>query len=274
MERGVRRIPPVGPLSGLPVGPLSGVPARLLSGVPARLLSGLPVGLLVGLLLTALAVAGCGGPPSGGRSTAGTGPTASPSGNPASPAAAFTHDIATVGAAELGPSWRSGCPVGPDQLRRIRLGYWDFDGRPRVGTIVVHRSVTAEVVKIFGSLYRERFPIRRLQPVDAYAGSDDRSMADDNTSGFNCRRAVSTGPAKWSAHAYGKAIDVNPVENPYLLDGRVLPPAGAAYQDRSERRPGMAVPGGALVEAFAAAGWQWGGSWRSPDYQHFTRTGG
>ncbi|MDG4788821.1 M15 family metallopeptidase [Micromonospora sp. WMMD1102] len=258
MERGARRMLPVGPLSGLPVGPLVGPPVRL----------------LVGLLLTVLVVASCGGPPSGERSTAGTGPTASPPGAPDGPAPAFTHDVSTVGATELGPSWRPGCPVGPDQLRRIRLGYWDFEGRPQLGTIVVHRSVTAEVVEIFGTLYRERFPIRRLQPVDAYAGSDDRSMADDNTSGFNCRRAVSTGPAKWSAHAYGKAIDVNPVENPYLLDGRVLPPAGAAYRDRSESRPGMAVPGGTLVEAFAAAGWQWGGTWRSPDYQHFTRTGG
>ncbi|AVT41839.1 hypothetical protein C6W10_26480 [Plantactinospora sp. BB1] len=259
-------------------------------------------------MLTALvAAAGCGGPagapagnatgpagnasdpgggatgPTGGAgtSTGGAGaartpagPTTSRPGDPATTAPAFGHEISTVTAADLGQSWRPGCPVGPDQLRRIRLGYWDFDGRPRVGTIVVHRSVTAEVVEIFATLYRERFPIRRLQPVDAYAGSDDRSMADDNTSGFNCRRAVSTGAAKWSAHAYGKAIDVNPVENPYLIDGRVLPPAGAAYRDRSGHRPGMAVPGGVLVEAFAAAGWEWGGRWRSPDYQHFTRTGG
>ncbi|MGI5148547.1 M15 family metallopeptidase [Plantactinospora sp. CA-294935] len=241
--------------------------------------------LLVGLL-TALAAAGCGGPPTdptggAGASTTGsgpsatsTGPTTSRFGDPPSTAPAFVHGVSTVTAADLGESWRPGCPVGPDQLRRIRLGYWDFDGRPQVGTIVVHRSVTAQVVEIFATLYRERFPIRRLQPVDAYGGSDDRSMADDNTSGFNCRRAVSTGAAKWSVHAYGQAIDVNPVENPYLIDGRVLPPAGAVYRDRSGYRPGMAIPAGVLVEAFAAAGWQWGGGWRSPDYQHFTRTGG
>ncbi|MEQ4305908.1 M15 family metallopeptidase [Plantactinospora sp. B6F1] len=252
-------------------------------------------GMLLAGLLTALTAAGCGshstgtpGDPAtgaaGGRSTGSaggggapatpSGPTATRPGDPPGALSGFAYDISTVTAADLGASWRPGCPVGPEQLRRIRLGYWDFDGRPRVGTIVVHRSVAAEVVEIFATLYRERFPIRRLQPVDAYAGSDDRSMADDNTSGFNCRRAVTTGAEKWSAHAYGKAIDVNPAENPYLIGGRVLPPAGVAYRDRSGYRPGMAVRGGVLVEAFAAAGWQWGGGWRSPDYQHFTRTSG
>ncbi|MFY1672273.1 M15 family metallopeptidase [Plantactinospora sp. WMMB334] len=251
------------------------------------------IGLLAALAVAALAVlggaAGCaarsadpaGSPeaptaPAGGSGTptASAGPGGGAGDDRSSTVPGFVTEVSTVTADDLGASWRPGCPVGPDQLRRIRLGYWDFDGRPQVGTIIVHRSVTPEVVGIFATLYRERFPIRRLRPVDAYGGSDDRSMADDNTSGFNCRKAVSTGRATWSSHAYGKAIDVNPVENPYLLDGRVLPPAGAAYRDRSGYRPGMAVRGGTLVEAFAAAGWQWGGGWDSPDYQHFTRTGG
>jgi hypothetical protein len=99
-------------------------------------------------------------------------------------------------------------------------------------------------------------------------------MAADNTSGFNCRYAIAGGPRRWSSHAYGLAIDVNPVENPYLDRGVVRPPAGRGYLDRSRRRPGMAVPGGVLVRAFAAVGWSWGGSWASPDYQHFSATGG
>ena len=99
-------------------------------------------------------------------------------------------------------------------------------------------------------------------------------MDADNTSGFNCRYAVAPGAPQWSAHAYGQAIDVNTVENPYLEGGLVQPAAGAAYLDRSDSRPGMAVDGGPLVAAFASVGWQWGGRWAgTPDYQHFSKTG-
>jgi hypothetical protein len=110
-----------------------------------------------------------------------------------------------------------------------------------------------------------------MRPVDAYRGSDDASMAADNTSAFNCRAAVAPGPKRWSVHAYGRAIDVNPVENPYLEGGRVLPPAGRAFADRLRRRMGMAE--GALVRAFATVGWGWGGRWSAPDYQHFSADG-
>lgn len=188
-----------------------------------------------------------------------------------SPTPAFVGTIAPVTAADLGASWRADCPVGAPDLRLLRLGFWGFDDRAHVGTMIVHRSVAAEVIGVFDRLYRERFPIRRMVPVDRYGASDNASMADDNTSAFNCRPAIGDGPARWSDHAYGTAIDINPVENPYLVGGRVLPPTGVAYTDRSAVRPGMAVPGGLLVEAFASAGWSWGGTWRSsPDYQHFT----
>jgi len=100
-------------------------------------------------------------------------------------------------------------------------------------------------------------------------------MAADNTSGFNCRRAVTSGPPSWSMHAYGEAIDVNPVQNPYLEGGQVQPAEGARYLDRGIVRPGMAVPNGVLVSAFADVGWHWGGRWDlSPDYQHFSLSGG
>ncbi|MBO4208018.1 M15 family metallopeptidase [Micromonospora echinofusca] len=184
----------------------------------------------------------------------------------------FVHEIRPVGADEVSRSWRPGCPVGPGELRALRLGYWGFDGRSHVGTLVAHETVADDLVGIFAALYRERFPIRQMQPVDAFDGSDDRSMAADNTSGFNCRRAVAGGTQRWSAHAYGRAVDVNPVENPYLLKGAVLPPEGAGHLDRTADRPGMAVPDGTLVRAFTAAGWQWGGTWPdTPDYQHFSR---
>ena len=94
-------------------------------------------------------------------------------------------------------------------------------------------------------------------------------MAADNTSGFNCRFVGGT--TRWSMHAYGEAIDVNTVENPYVRGSTVSPPAGRAYLDRSRYRKGMAVPGGVLVRAFASAGWKWGASFG--DYQHFSTTG-
>lgn len=187
----------------------------------------------------------------------------------------FHDSVSPVTAAELGRSWHAGCPVGPSQLRTVRVSYVGFDGRAHTGSLVVNRAVVGDVQTIFGRLYAARFPIHRMQPVAHYGGSDDRSMAADNTSAFNCRYAVATGPRRWSVHAYGAAVDVNPVENPYLEAGRVLPPAGRRYADRSNARPGMAVAGGALVDAFAAVGWQWGGRWSaSPDWQHFSATGG
>jgi D-alanyl-D-alanine carboxypeptidase len=188
-------------------------------------------------------------------------------------APAFT--VVKVTAAELRWSYRPGCPVGPDALRLVRLSYWGFDGSSHRGALVVNVAAVPAAERVFARLYDERFPIRRIVPIDAFHGDDDRSMAADNTSAFNCRYAVASGPKRWSVHAYGEAVDVNPLENPYQLDGRVHPPAGRTYLDRVNARPGMAVVGGELVAAFAASGWQWGGRWAgSPDYQHFSSTGG
>ena len=185
----------------------------------------------------------------------------------------FTARVSRVTAQDLRWSWRPGCPVPPSQLRAIRLAYQGFDGRRHLGTIVVDERAVRAAETVFRRLYRARFPIRSIRPVDDFRGSDERSMAADNTSGFNCRRAVTTGPASWSEHAYGLAIDVNTRENPYHEAGRWLPSAGARYADRTDVRSGMAVPGGVLVRAFAAVGWGWGGRWSDPDYQHFSANG-
>ena len=187
----------------------------------------------------------------------------------------FQATVRPVTVAQLGRSWHAGCPVGPARLRRLSVSYVGFDGRAHRGELVVNSSVTGEVTVVFRRLYAARFPIRRMVPVSRYGGSDDRAAAADDTSAFNCRYAVAPGPKRWSVHAYGLAIDVNDVENPYIEGDRVIPPAGAAYRDRTRVRPGMALPGGVLVRAFAAVGWLWGGRWTaSPDYQHFSRTGG
>jgi hypothetical protein len=187
----------------------------------------------------------------------------------------FSHHVSRVTRADLLHSWRPGCPVGPAALRRVRVTYWGFDDRAHAGTLVADARAVPDLVRVFSRLYRARFPIRRMRPIDAFGGKDERSLAANNTSAFNCRYVVGPGARRWSAHAYGLAIDVNPLENPYLEGGRVHPRAGRAYLDRSRVRPGMAVSGGLLVRAFTAVGWQWGGRWQaSPDYQHFSRSGG
>jgi D-alanyl-D-alanine carboxypeptidase-like protein len=184
----------------------------------------------------------------------------------------FDAAVSPVGWDDLRHSYRAGCPVGPAELRTVRLTYWGFDGRRHAGRLVVHRRVTSDVVRVFRRLYETRFPIRRVVPVSRYRGSDDASMAADNTSAFNCRFV--SGTSRWSTHAYGLAIDVNPVENPYVFSGTARPPAGRRYLARAPYRPGMAVEGGVLVRAFESVGWKWGGRWRgSPDYQHFSTTG-
>jgi hypothetical protein len=186
----------------------------------------------------------------------------------------FVATTSAVTARELAGSWRPGCPVPPAELREIRLSYIGFDGKRHIGGLVVNVAVVTPVERVFARLYAERFPILRMVPIARYSGNDYRSMAVDNTSGFNCRLAVANGPKMWSMHAYGEAIDVNPVQNPYNFDGHTLPQAGRQYTNRGNVRPGMAVPGGELVQAFTAIGWGWGGNWTGyPDYQHFSING-
>jgi hypothetical protein len=236
--------------------------------------------------LAGLLAAACSNGSSGGRASTGTPltptstsisvetTTAATTVTAAEPAA-FSASVSNVTAADLPASWRPGCPVGPERLRLLRLSHWDFDGRSRTGSLVVHADVVDDMTAVFGQLYEQRFPIRRMELVDVYGGDDRASMDADNTSAFNCRNAVASGPPRWSVHAYGQAIDVNPVENPYVQGGEVQPPAGAPYVVRSPYRPGMAVAGGTLTSAFASVGWSWGGEWAgTPDYQHFSATGG
>jgi len=168
--------------------------------------------------------------------------------------------------------WRPGCPVGLGRLRSVMVTHWDFRGRERRGIIVVNRDVAPKVLSVFRALYDAKFPVRRIRPVEAYRGDDFRSIEADNTSAFNCRAA--TGSSRWSQHAYGRAIDINPIENPYVSGGRTSHPASEPYLDRTRVRPGMALDGGVLVRAFDDIGWGWGGRWGDPrDLQHFSSSG-
>jgi hypothetical protein len=197
-------------------------------------------------------------------------------GEGAAQSAPFRADVRPIGpslaATMTGVSWRPGCPVPLRDLRAVRLRHWGFDGGARWGTLVVHRDAADDIVSVFRRLYAVRFPVRRIVPVDTYGGSDFRSIEADNTSAFNCRFV--DGTRRWSEHAYGRAIDVNPIENPYVSGSTTSHAASRPYLRRSPARPGMAVEGGVLVRAFDAVGWGWGGRWsRVQDYQHFSQTG-
>jgi hypothetical protein len=172
-----------------------------------------------------------------------------------------------------GVSWRAGCPVPLARLRLLRVSYWGFDDKAHLGTLIVRDDAANAVVDIFRRMYNARFPIQRMQLVDDFGGSDARSMAANNTSAFNCRE-ISGRPGVWSQHSFGIAIDINPVQNPWVRGSTFDPPAGRAYADRGNVRPGMIVAGGVVVSAFTAHGWGWGGTFRTAkDYQHFSATG-
>jgi hypothetical protein len=190
------------------------------------------------------------------------------------PSPQFDFDVRPVPRARIaGVSWHEGCPVPLRRLRYVRLDHWSFRGREKRGELVVHRDAVPAMRLVFAKLFRQRFPIRRMRLVDDYGGSDFDSIEADNTSAFNCREV--TGGSNWSQHAYGRAIDVNPIENPYVYaNGTTSHPASEPYLDRSRHRRGMAIRGKVLVRAFRRAGWGWGGRWAPPtDYQHFSARG-
>jgi poly-gamma-glutamate synthesis protein (capsule biosynthesis protein) len=172
-----------------------------------------------------------------------------------------------------GFSWHRGCPVGLADLRLLTVRHWGFDGLIHSGRLVVHRDSAGAMLGVMRRLYRLHYPIRRMRLIDAYGADDHRSMAADNTSAFNCR-FVAGRPGVWSEHAYGRAIDVNPVENPYVAGSHVTPPAGRPFARRGRHRRGMIHRAGPVVRAFASVGWEWAGNWSGvKDYQHFSATG-
>lgn len=191
---------------------------------------------------------------------------------PTAPAPPFAASIEPVSAEQLGSSWRAGCPVGPEQLRAVEVSHWGFDGAVHEGRVIVDAAHAERVIAALRDVYDARFPIERMEPVDRYGSDDQASMRANNTSAFNCRYV--SGSTTWSEHTYGRAIDINPLVNPYVKGSTVDPPEGAAYADRSRDDPGMIHADDAVVRAFQRQGWAWGGYWSSgQDYQHFSASG-
>lgn len=200
-------------------------------------------------------------------------PTPSPEPPPSEPPAPPPPTVHPVTADELGASWRPGCPVGPEQLRRVELDYVGFDGQTHRGELIVHQDLVADVIAVFEQLQNLGYPIAKMQSVVNYPGAEDElSMEDNNTSAFNCRPLP--GSNEPSLHAYGRAIDVNPLINPYIdSSGHIEPATAGPWLDRSRTDPGILHDGDPVVSAFIGRGWRWGGDWRTPkDYQHFEKS--
>jgi hypothetical protein len=177
-----------------------------------------------------------------------------------------------------GTTWHEGCPVGLDELRLLTLRYWGFDGEVHVGPMVTNAQVAEGMVSVFRQLFRARFPIENIHLTVKYVpGHDDPTDTRDYTASFNCRPAVTAhGPlSNWSQHAYGLAIDVNPMQNPYIAsDGFIRNYHARRYRDRLQDLRGMIHPGDVVVRAFESIGWHWGGDWsHDKDYMHFSLTG-
>jgi hypothetical protein len=225
---------------------------------------------IAALAVAAAALVQCGSAPPPPAAT--SPPSVVDTSPPAAPTAPAAATIQPVSAADLGPSWHPGCPVDPSHLRRVDVQYLGFDGQTHRGDLIVHEDLAPDVVAIFDQLLQLRYPIEKIRTLDRYPGADDElSMEDNNTSAFNCRDIPGSG--RWSAHAFGRAIDLNPLLNPEIdRTGAIQPKNAAPYLDRKRTDPGILHAGDAAVRVFTDRGWRWGGDWRTPkDYQHFER---
>jgi hypothetical protein len=175
--------------------------------------------------------------------------------------------------------WHRGCPVAMSGLRLLTVSYRDFHGRTQTGQLVVNRAAAGPLTRVFRRLYALHFPIRHLRLADAYGPRDQRPRDGDISGSFECREAVPSpctggrGTGSWSMHAFGLAVDINPVENPYVGCGQSRDPTARRFRDRSRHYKGMVT--GRAIAAFRSVGWGWGGAWagNTKDYMHFSSTG-
>ncbi len=170
-------------------------------------------------------------------------------------------------AADVAKTYRSGCPVGPSQLRTVEMNYLGYDKLVHRGVLIVRSDLTPEVISAFTrGTVSGRFPIQRMSNPNVWAGDDVAMMAAGNTSAFNCRR-VTGNPYRMSPHSYGKAIDVNTIENPYLVNGRWYPSATyGSYRPASVK--GLLTSSSALTVGLKGQGYSWYSGW---DWQHFQK---
>jgi hypothetical protein len=175
-------------------------------------------------------------------------------------------------------TWEPGCPVALEDLRLLHFNYLGLDGEVHRGPMVVNASAAEDVLWVFEQLYEAGFPLKHVELARRWRPNGPIDTTRSVTASFNCRPALNpdgTPSGSWSEHAYGLAVDVNPLQNPYVAsDGSVRRPAAEAYVDRAQDLPGMIHPGDVVVRSFAAIGWEWGGDWSGKkDYMHFSLRG-
>ncbi len=155
-------------------------------------------------------------------------------------------------------------------LAIVDIRYLGFDNRIHQGQIVIHKALRAEVAGIFKQLLLNKFPIFKAVPIVAYGWDDHKSIKDNNTSAFNYRNVFATN--RLSNHSYGRAIDINPLVNPYVTEDGIVRPAGPEYDPAAK---GAIADGDKTVSLFLDCGWEWGGHWKEEygyvDYQHFQK---
>ena len=175
--------------------------------------------------------------------------------------------------------YQRGCPVGLSQLRLLTVTYHDFAGRSQTGQLIVNGRFAHPLARVFRRLYALHFPIHHMQFTDVYGTKKQQPRDNDVSGSFECRQAVpspcsgGSGTGSWSEHAFGRAVDLNPVENPYVGCGMSRDPRSRKYFNRSIHRRGMVTR--KVRAAFASIGWGWGGSWagNTKDYMHFSASG-
>lgn len=169
-----------------------------------------------------------------------------------------------------GVTFREYTPFTHCFLTYLTVTHVDFNGESRIGHMIVADEIGDEVLEIFKEIYESGFPIYSIRLIDYFYADDYLSLAANNSSAFNFRYIAGTNII--SRHGFGMAIDINPIQNPYIRGDTILPAAGAEYLERSNIRPGMIIPGDAVYTAFISRGWTWGGNWTLPiDYHHFER---
>ncbi len=178
---------------------------------------------------------------------------------------------AAVKARMLGKSYpEEGAQIDWSDLRYLKLQYYDFNGRSRKGEMVCNKAIANDLLYIFKELYKAKYEIASIRLIDDFDGDDTRSMEANNSSCFNYR--TKTSGASLSAHARGMAVDINPLQNPYVKGEVVEPPGAAEYADRSADFPHKITADDLCCKLFRERGFQWGGAWNTmKDYQHFEK---
>jgi hypothetical protein len=158
-------------------------------------------------------------------------------------------------------TWPKGYPVPVEGLAYIKVQYWGFDNKSHVGALIVNKELAAEVLEIFCKLYENKFPIENMLPIHQFNNDDNLSMEANNTSAFNCRK-VTDRPGEFSQHSYGRAIDINPVLNPYMKGNLILPKNAKKPHELKSDAPGKITFGSLPYLLFTQRGWDWGGGWK------------